>query len=104
MANVSGARIPPDMVYATVDIPDSVRLDVLDVATLPKNWFDYPAPPECRLAGDSWVDRGESVGLIVPSAVARIDNNVLLNPAHRDFGRLVVGEIAIMAIDHRLVR
>jgi RES domain-containing protein len=104
MVNTSSARIPRDMVYAPVDIPDAIRLEVLDVATLPRNWFDSPAPTECQRAGDSWVRRGETVGLIVPSAVARIDNNVLLSPAHPDFSRVVIGDIDVVAIDHRLIR
>jgi RES domain-containing protein len=102
MVNASTARIPPDMVYAPLDIPDETRLDVLDMGTLPQNWFDSPAPPECQRAGDSWVNRGETVGLVVPSAVARIETNVLLNPVHPDFVRVVVGNVDIMAIDRRL--
>jgi RES domain-containing protein len=104
MVNASSAAIPPDMVYAPVDIPDAVRLETLDTATLPENWFDSPAPPECRLAGDAWVKRTETVGLIVPSAVARIDNNVLLNPAHPDFARVIIGDVSVLAIDHRFRR
>lgn len=104
MVNASAPRIPPGMVYVPVDIPDTLRLDVLDVATLPENWFLSPAPPQCRLAGDAWAHRGETVGLIVPSAVARIENNVLLNPKHADFGRLRIGKLDAIAIDERLVR
>jgi RES domain-containing protein len=104
MVNASTPRILPDMVYAPMDIPSEIRLDVLDTAALPRNWFGSPAPPECQVAGDSWVNRGETVGLVVPSAVARIDTNVLLNPAHPDFVRIVVGSIDSMAIDHGLDR
>jgi RES domain-containing protein len=104
MVNTSSARIPPDMVYAPIDIPDEIRLDVLDSTALPQNWFESPAPSECQLAGDSWIDRGATLGLVVPSAVARIDSNVLLNPAHPDFARIVVGKIDVMAIDQRFVR
>jgi RES domain-containing protein len=104
MVNASTPRIPRDMVYVPMDIPDEIRLDVLDTATLPNNWFDFPAPPECQLAGDSWVNSGQTVGLVVPSAVARIDTNILLNPAHPDFARIIVGNMDAMAIDHRLVR
>lgn len=104
MVNASSAAIPPDMVYAPVDIPDAVRLDTLDVATLPENWFDSPPPSECRLAGDAWAKRTETVGLIVPSAVSRIDNNVLFNPAHPDFARLIIGNAGVMEIDHRFKR
>jgi RES domain-containing protein len=104
MVNDSTRRAPPGMVCAPMDIPNESRLEVLDIAKLPHRWLDSPAPPECQLAGDSWVNHGETVGLVVPSAVARIETNVLLNPAHPDFVRIVVGNIDAMAIDDRLVR
>jgi RES domain-containing protein len=104
MANTSRARIPAEMVYGPIDLPDEVRRDVLDVTTLPKNWFEYPAPPECQRAGDSWVRASRTVALIVPSAVARLEANVLLNPAHSDFARLIIGGVETMAIDRRLIR
>jgi RES domain-containing protein len=104
MVNASSTRLPDDMVYASIDIPDEVRHEMLDVATLPDDWFGYPPPPECQFAGDSWVRRGESVALLVPSAVARIEKNVLLNPAQAHFAHLIIGETEPMAIDERLTR
>jgi RES domain-containing protein len=104
MVNTSSARIPPDMVYVPVDIPDDVLPEVLQIGQLPKNWFDFPAPPECHAAGDSWLQRGATVALVVPSAVARIERNVLLNPAHPDFAHLIVGNVEAVAIDNRLKR
>ena len=104
MVNTSSARIPADMVYAPIDIPDEVGREALDVAVLPQNWFEPPAPLECQRAGDAWIERGQTVALIVPSAVARIESNVLLNPAHHDFARLVIGGVEAMAIDSRLIR
>ena len=101
MTNASSLRVPADMVYAPIEIPDEFRLSVLDVASLPANWFDYPAPRDCQLAGDAWVNRGEAVGLVVPSAVARMETNVLLNPAHREFSRIGIGDIEVMAIERR---
>jgi RES domain-containing protein len=102
MVNTSSARIPADMMYAAIDIPNEVVPQKLDVAALPENWFAYPPPPECQILGDAWVRRGETVALVLPSAVARIDNNALLNPAHPDFTRLIIGKGELMAIDNRL--
>lgn len=90
--------------FAPIDIPDEVPREALDVKQLPKNWFYSPAPPECQAAGDSWLERGKTVALTVPSAVAKIERNVLLNPAHPDFARIIVGDLEAVAIDHRLTR
>ncbi len=90
------------MVYAAVDIPADVRLETLDSSALPANWFEYPAPAECQRLGDRWAAGGACVGLRVPSAIARIEKNVLLNPAHRDFARLTIGTSDVLSIDARL--
>lgn len=104
MVNTSSARIPADMLYAPIDIPSEIVPEILDRATLPDNWFGYPPPPECQVVGDAWVRRGRTVALVVPSSVARIDSNVLLNPAHPDFTRLIIGKTDLMAFDDRLAR
>jgi RES domain-containing protein len=100
MVNTSSVGIPSNMAYARVDVPGDLRLEVVDIAVLPTNWFDFPAPPECQTIGDSWVKRGETVGLVVPSAVARIETNTLLNAAHPEFERLTLGKIDAVAVDH----
>ena len=102
IVNATGTKIPPDVVYAPLDIPDDLRIDVLEVSALPANWFTYPAPPECQQAGDAWIARGQTVAFAVPSAIVRIENNVLLNPAHRDFARIRIGRIEPMPVDQRL--
>jgi RES domain-containing protein len=90
------------MVYCTVDIPDEVRIDEVRESTLPRRWFAYPAPPELQSIGDRWLRRGKSVGLMVPSAIARIETNVLLNPNHAEFRRLSIGVPQELPIDERL--
>jgi RES domain-containing protein len=102
MVNLSSSQIPDDMVYVAINIPDDLSLETLDPTVLSDNWFAYPAPAECQRVGDRWAASGATVGLRVPSAIARIESNVLLNPAHRDFMRLTIGEANVMAIDARL--
>lgn len=103
MANARPGRVPPDMVYSVVGLPDHL-VETLDVSRLPTTWYKAPAPPECQAAGDEWVRRGSSVALLVPSAIARIENNVLLNPNHRDFAQVGIGATLDMPINDRLRR
>lgn len=103
MANARPGRVPPGMVYSVVDIPDYL-VEILDVSRLPATWYEAPAPLECQAAGDEWVRGGSSVALLVPSAIARIENNVLLNPSHRDFAQVSIGATLNMPIDDRLRR
>lgn len=103
MANARAGRVPPDMVYCAIDIPEDLRLETLDLAALPVTWHTYPAPPELQAAGDEWFSRSETVGLVVPSAIARIETNVILNPAHPDFARITIGEPKAIPVDSRLM-
>jgi RES domain-containing protein len=101
MANAR-RRIPPDMLYCSIDIPESVRVEVLETATLPSHWHQAPAPPELQEIGGEWVRRATSAVLFVPSAIARIENNVIINPNHVDFARLSIGKPHELPIDGRL--
>lgn len=101
MANAR-RRIPPGKVFVTVDLPDDLRLEQLRPQDLPARWTTAPAPRRLQELGDDWVRRKRSVALIVPSAIVPVESNVLLNPSHRDFGRLVVGAPQRIPVDRRL--
>ena len=55
-----------------------------------------------RQLGDRWLEEGRSAVLLVPSVVARAEQNVLVNPAHLDAARLVVSEPRPVVWDRRL--
>ncbi|MGH7708446.1 MAG: RES family NAD+ phosphorylase [Vulcanimicrobiaceae bacterium] len=101
MANAR-RRIPPDKVFTVVDLPEGVHIENLSLDTLPPNWYKSPAPSALQKIGDHWATQCESVALVVPSAVARIENNVLLNPAHPAFARLMIGAPSEIPVDARL--
>jgi len=102
MANARRGRIPPGIVFCTVDLPDGVHVDTLDELILPPTWYKAPAPPELQALGDAWVQRGESVALLVPSAITRIESNAILNPNHVDFAQLTIGALRDIPVDERL--
>ena len=38
--------------------------------------------------GEAWLQSARSAILVIPSVVARMERNVLINPAHSDFVRI----------------
>ncbi|HKW18051.1 MAG TPA: RES domain-containing protein [Terriglobales bacterium] len=90
-------------VLISVDIEDEL-VEELNRATLPRNWRAEPAPVQLRNIGDEWIEKASSVALRVPSALVPAESNFLLNPAHADFQRLVVGEPVAFSFDERLIR
>ena len=92
--------LAPRLVLIEAEIADAL------VATfrgaLPKGWADVPDTGAARSVGDAWLRSISSLALEVPSIHAKSETNVLINPAHADFGRLVLGVPVPLAFDQRL--
>jgi len=80
---------------------DEALIEKLDRSRLPRHWRSAPAV-ELRAIGDEWAANQTSVALRVPSALVPAENNLLLNPAHADFEKLVIGDPVSFAFDQRL--
>jgi RES domain-containing protein len=53
-----------------------------------------PPGPASHSLGGSWLELDESAVLKVPSVVIPEEHNYLINPAHPDFEKICVGELA----------
>ncbi len=82
-----------------VQVPEDL---VQALARPPAGWRRLPAPDSTRRFGDAWVRAAKSVALSVPSVVSPGERLLLLNPAHADFRRVVVGKAQPFALDPRL--
>jgi RES domain-containing protein len=90
-----------DYAAFTVDYADRLAED-LGPAMLPANWRDFPAPSALQGLGDTWVRRGSSVLLRVPSAIIPHEHNIVINPAHHDFAQLRVTGPSALDVDPRV--
>lgn len=70
------------------EIPDGVRVEEIDLCSLPKNWKDTPAPDTLKVYGFKWLSQGRSAVLKAPSALISSEFNFILNPLHRDFHKI----------------
>jgi RES domain-containing protein len=86
--NLDPVDAPADLVSVRVDLPRDLKLDRIAVSSLAKNWRSTPAPMELRDVGTNWLGSASSLCLMVPSAVIPEESNLLINPAHPDFGKL----------------
>jgi len=71
---------------------------------LPKTWRRTPAPASARRIGDDWISGAASAVLRLPSAIVPVESNYLLNPAHPDFERIVIGPKRAIEFDPRLLK
>lgn len=83
--------LPPNQHYVEIEIPRGASYEVFSQPSLP-GWDEMP-PDKSRAFGDAWCQERRSLVLIVPSVVARIDENVLINPEHPEFKDIVRPEL-----------
>ena len=87
-----------------VTIPISIASDCILALdnSLPEDWNTHPASASTRIIGDNWVAENASVVLAVPSVVAPLERNYLLNPNHPDFKKIIIKEPIPFNFDQRL--
>lgn len=78
--------LPPNQHYIEVMIPGGVSYEQLNEAQLP-DWAEAGAVAS-KLFGEKWHHERRSLFIIVPSVVARIERNFLINPDHSEFPRV----------------
>ena len=82
LVHVSDLSLLPPMCLVTLELPDAVEAQAVEVPTLPGGWSSPVPAPATQQAGDRWVREGQSLLLEVPSVIIPEEANVLLNPAH----------------------
>jgi RES domain-containing protein len=92
---------PKDLVLASAEIPEGVSRDFVPLALLPKDWRRTPAPPVLSAIGERFVQEGRAAILIVPSVLAPMESNWLINPKHPDFAKIKVRKAKLFYYDPR---
>jgi RES domain-containing protein len=100
--NLDPADAPSDLVSIRISIPDSVRCERVNIASLPQSWRAFPFPQELWLVGERWLVSASSVCRLVPSAVIPEEYSLLINPSHADFKDLRFSDLAPFHFDPRM--
>jgi RES domain-containing protein len=96
-------RVPKTHAVIEINIPDTIAVESLDGKSLP-GW-DLDDQIASRAFGDRWVTERRSGILLVPSLVTRgREDNVLINPEHPDFVKILAGKPEDIEWDTRLFR
>ena len=94
-------RIPTTHGYVVADVADDMRIERHDSQTLPLGW-DSDDFSIARRFGDQWLDELRSAVLIVPSVVAKLEFNAVVNPRHPAAAQFVVSAAQNVIWDQRL--
>ena len=82
-------RMPPNQHWIEITIPPGVSYEMLSPPHLP-GW-DAEDCAVSKAYGETWQRAGRSLLLIVPSVVARMERNVLINDSHAEARRVTHG-------------
>ncbi len=101
LAHAGIGRMPRTHVAIEIAIAGAVTVERHDETSLPVGW-DHAGLRVARAFGDAWTRDRRTAVLVVPSVVARREGNVLLNPQHPDFKKIVAGSPEPVVWDARL--
>ncbi|MSQ72067.1 MAG: RES domain-containing protein [Betaproteobacteria bacterium] len=97
-------ELPLTYQLLAIDLPDDISRQRIELTDLPKDWLATKRLASTRQIGDVWRAEAEYPALEVPSAVAPMTWNTLLNPALLpDTGVRITG-ISRYPFDPRLFR
>ena len=94
-------RVPTTQRCVEVEVPEEVPVERLGPDALPPGW-DAPSSIAARALGDRWLAEARSAVLLVPSVVARMEWNALVNPQHPAAALLRPGTPQPVVWDRRL--
>jgi RES domain-containing protein len=101
LAHAGIGRVPRAHRCVMTDVPDGVSVERRGADALPDGW-DAEDSVSARAFGDRWLDERRSAILVVPSVIARLDWNALVNPRHPDAARLRPSSPEAVVWDRRL--
>jgi len=88
--------------WIPLEIPENL-IEEIEREFLPYDWFGDESHASTQAVGDAWLKSMRSPVLAVPSVVTPTEWNFLLNPAHRKFNDIKIGEATAFRPDPRLV-
>jgi len=84
-----------------LQIPKELVLTAIE-EDLPVDWDERCLDPVSQQVGDMWLEELQSLALRVPSVIIPEDNNILINPKHQDWDKVIVLEDTPFKLDKRL--
>ncbi|MEL6580232.1 MAG: RES domain-containing protein [Cyanobacteria bacterium J06621_12] len=91
-------KIPKNQQWIEITIPVGISYETVTLDSIP-NWKDSDIT---KKFGDRWLTEKRSCILFVPSIIAPVDNNILINEFHSQFPKLTTSLNKPVIWDRRL--
>ena len=99
----SGEALHQQFAVSVIYVPDKASAEVIRLKDLPAHWNNRMRPRTCQQLGRKWLEEQSSLLLQVPSAIIPDEKNFILNPAHREFGKVKIIDVQEFIFDKRLL-
>lgn len=100
MVHLNGGPVPTLLRYILIRIPKTVLRRHIDLQTF--SGWNADDLTLTQAFGDQWHERRREAVLLLPSVVAPLELNVLINPDHDDAGRITHDGEQPIVVDRRL--
>ncbi|HLW31713.1 MAG TPA: RES family NAD+ phosphorylase [Aequorivita sp.] len=104
LLHLSLGALPDDYMMIEIEIPDSIKIEILNSNSLGENWNSNPLDPQTQALGDAFIHLKKKCALKVPSAVVKGDFNYLLNPNHHEIDQIKIVSITEFPFDNRVFK
>ena len=91
------ATLPKEILIAKIKIPDGFVIQDLD--KLPVNWDQYPYSSKTTSVFTDLAKERNFFALKAPSTIVGLENNFVLNPLYKEFGKVEVIDFLKLPID-----
>jgi RES domain-containing protein len=91
LAHAGIGRVPHTQRFVIAEVSDELSVERHDSRSLPAGW-DAEDSSVARRFGDDWLASARSLVLVVPSVVARLEFNAILNSGHPEFQKLIASK------------
>ncbi|MEO6490987.1 MAG: RES family NAD+ phosphorylase [Ferruginibacter sp.] len=100
LVHVKAYRRPMDYHLLSINIPETIKAQLINKEKLKKNWKDDLA--YSQFMGDQFLIANEFPILKVPSAIVEEENNYIINPKHADAPKIKILSSRFFQFDKRL--
>ncbi len=94
--------LPNDFQLITIEIPEVIKIYKIQQKELPPDWDSIPHSGKTQVLGDDFIKENEFGVMKVPSAVVKGDSNYLINPNHKDAGKIKILKAEPFIFDQRI--
>ena len=104
LAHTPKEIVPPNQIILSMEIPRKLETKILTVDNLDDDWDSLKTNDWTQNEGLRYFKDLNALGIIVPSALIKLENNLVLNPLHKDFNQIEIIEQFEFEFDERLFR